>query len=384
MSEEIVRLTAADFEDGMDFLNLVFGAYGPQNFETLLPAIYQPTEEWMSCNWAVRKNGKIRAIVGLFPIQWHIGEALFKVAGIGGVSTHPKSRGAGYMKSLMSRCLDEMRDGGYHLSYLGGQRQRYQHYRYERCGVSSSFGLNKSNLRHCFDDDPGIHFEPLEKEDTERLARARELHGAQPMHCLRSPANFHNHLRNWHRRPHAALDREGRMVGYLVAGDKGDQIDELVSDDDDTAMRLLRAWTADRTDWEVSISLPPTHTNLARLLGRCCETTSLRPAGNWRISPWAELIDALLKMRRLSGPLLEGRVVVDIREYGSIALQVEGERTTCERTDDEPTLQCDSLAAMRLLFGPLPPSKVVPLPSAAILLEQWCPLPLYWPRQDGV
>ena len=384
MSEEIVRLTAADFEDGMDFLNLVFGAYGPQNFETLLPAIYQPTEEWMSCNWAVRKDDKIRAIVGLFPIQWRIGETTFKVAGIGGVSTHPKSRGAGYMKRLMSRCLDEMRDDGYHLSYLGGQRQRYQYYGYERCGVSNSFTLSKSNLRHCFADDPDIRFDPLKEEDAERLAKAHQLHDARPLHCLRSPENFHNHLRNWHRRPHAALDREDRMVGYLVASEKGDQIDELVGDDDAISMRMLRAWAADRADWEVSISVPPVHTSLAHLLGQCCESTSLRAAGNWLIFAWVELIDTLLKMRLLSGPLLEGRVVVDIQKYGSLALQVEGEQATCERTDDEPTLQCDPPTAMRLFFGPLPPSKVMPLPPQATLLEQWCPLPLYWPRQDGV
>jgi hypothetical protein len=47
-------------------------------------------------------------------------------------------------------------------------------------------------------------------------------------------------------------------------------------------------------------------------------------------------------------------------------------------------VQCDQLTAMRLLFGPARPSETVPLPAGARLLEQWCPLPLYWPHQDGV
>jgi len=381
MSEEIVRLTAADFEEGIDFLNYVFGA---QNFETLLPAVYQKTDEWMSCNWAVRQDGKIRGIVGLFPIQWQVGDATLKVGGIGGVSTHPRSRGAGHMKALMSRCIEVMKDEGYHLSYLGGQRQRYQYFGYERCGISSSFNLNKSNLRHRFDDDPGIRFEPLEKEDAERLARTRELHAAQPMHCIRAPENFYNHLRNWYQRPHVALDSADRMIGYLTASEKGDQIAELVGDDDATAFRMLRAWAANHADWETSISLPATRLNLTHLLGQYGERTSLQPAGNWQVFAWTELLDALLQMRRLSGPLMEGRVVVDISEYGAVALQVEGERATCERTDDKPALQCDPLTAMRLFFGPLAPSQILPLPPGAALLEQWCPLPLHWPRQDGV
>ncbi len=40
--------------------------------------------------------------------------------------------------------------------------------------------------------------------------------------------------------------------------------------------------------------------------------------------------------------------------------------------------------ALRLLCGPLPPSRVMPLPPRAAPLESWCPLPLIWARQDSV
>jgi hypothetical protein len=67
-----------------------------------------------------------------------------------------------------------------------------------------------------------------------------------------------------------------------------------------------------------------------------------------------------------------------------LLLEVDGEHICCARTDAEPALSADPATAMRLLLGPLPPSAVLALPADAALLEQWCPLPLFWGRQDGV
>ena len=67
MSTAIARLTPADFEEAMDVLNFSFGFEHPHNFETLLPVLYHPGAEAMSWNWALREEGSIRAIVGVFP-----------------------------------------------------------------------------------------------------------------------------------------------------------------------------------------------------------------------------------------------------------------------------------------------------------------------------
>ena len=381
---DIIRLTAGDFQDGMDFLNLVFGTHGPHDFEQMLPALYQPTEEWTSCNYAVREEGRIKGIVGLFPFIWRVGEARFKVGGIGGVSTHPKSRGAGHMKALMSHCVGVMKEEGYHLSYLGGQRQRYQYFGYERCGSASSFNLNKSNLRHCFKDDPGIRFEPLKAEDEERLIQTRKLHDAQPAHCIRSPENFYKRLRSWNQKPFAAFDVDDCMVGYLTASGSGDEIGELAARDDGIALCMLRAWVAGHSEYGTRVNLPAWRGDLARALGKCCERFDVHATGTWEVFDWVAVLDALMKVRRLGGPLLGGAVVVGIEKYGSVRLRVEGDNAGCAMTNEAPAVQCDALTAMRLLFGPLSPSQVLELPAEASLLEQWCPLPLYWPSQDGV
>ncbi|SVE51359.1 uncharacterized protein METZ01_LOCUS504213, partial [marine metagenome] len=53
MSNAIIQLTANDFEESMDFLNLVFSAYSPHDFANMLPSVYRPTDELMGCNYAI-------------------------------------------------------------------------------------------------------------------------------------------------------------------------------------------------------------------------------------------------------------------------------------------------------------------------------------------
>lgn len=381
MKTELVQLTESDFQDAMDFLNMVFGAYQPHDFETLLPAIYRPVDEAMRCLHALRESGRIRAIVGLYPMSWQVGDNVIQVAGIGGVSTHPKFRHAGYMRRLMNHCLQSMRDTGCQLSYLGGQRQRYGYYGYERCGHALRYTFTRANLRHaCGDADTGIRFVPL--IDPDQVNRARALHDAQPAHCWRQPGLFLDHLHNWHARPNAAIDGAGDMVGYVVADASGEHLTEVVAGSDDTAQRLIQAWVAHHAAATVSLStLQPQR---LQALGQWCDSVSVLPAGNWQVFDWPAVAGALLSARCGTANLLDGRVVIGIEGMGCLRLQVDGCGAQVTRTNATPDIQCDHLTAMRLLFGPVAPSQVTDLPGAARLLDQWCPLPLSWSRQDGV
>jgi hypothetical protein len=287
------------------------------------------------------------------------------------------------MQRLMQHCVGQMREQGYHLSWLGGQRQRYGYFGYEKCGVSLSFSLNKSNLKHCFSGEPRLRFAPLGPQEGERLARAKALHDAQAVHALRPLEDFPYHCLSWHHRPFAALDEGGRMAGYLVASGKGDYIAELVAESDEMAVEMARSWAA-QSDQGITIDLSPMACELARRLSQFCEGVSIRSSGNWQVFSWAEVVGALLRLRRSSAPLAAGRTVIGIQGYGRLQLEVDGERTSCALTDAPSVLECDALAAMRLLFGPLSPSQVMALPASAALLEAWCPLPLFWARQDGV
>ena len=383
MSTEITRLQASDFEEALDMMNYSFGFKHPQNFETLLPALYKAKDKEMSWNWAMRENGRIRAIVGAFPLAWQLSEATLRISGVGGVSCHPRARKQGYMQQLMGHAVARMREEGYHLSYLGGQRQRYGYYGYEKCGILYTLNLSKSNLRHTFGTaDLPIGFRPLAKEDQTHLQGIIGLHDAQPFRGVRAPERFYDLLLSWRHQPHIALSADGRMIGYLVANQSGDTITELLAvNEGEPELQIAAAWVQQHSDTRFELS--PWNRLLPKLL-HLCEGMSVSSSGNWLVFDWQNALDALLKTRAAQGPLVDGAVILQIEDYGSVLLEVTGDNVRCVRTDGEPALRTDQSTAMRLLFGPLPPSAVLALPPAAAPLEQWCPLPLFWARQDGV
>jgi len=382
LSERVTRLRAADFDEAIAFLEMVFSDRGPRDFANMLPSIYRPTDEHMSHNYAIKEAGRIRAIVGMFPMDWHVAGRRLRVAGIGGVSTHPESRRRGYFRALMRHCVDRAREEGCHVSWLGGQRQRYRYFGYEKCGFGYRFTFDRPSLRHTFSGEPIVRFEPLEGD--ERVRRAKELHDRQLVHGERSLDDFPRHLRSWHNAPYAAIGEGGRLVGYLVARNKGDYVTELVAESDDVGLEMVHGWGKHIEEGEMSMEAPSWNPRFCRLLARHCAQLSVVSTGNWNIIDWVAATHALMKVRQSMGHLEDGVATVEVEGHGAIRLQVTGGEATCVAAQDRSDVVCDGPTAMRLLFGPLPPGAVLDLPREAGVLESWCPLPLTWSKQDGV
>lgn len=378
---DVVQLTGADFDEAIAFLDGVFGEHRPHDFATLLPSIYQPCDELMSCNHALRVDGRIRAIVGLFPIDWQVGGRRLKVGGIGGVSTHPGDRGKGYMGVLMRHCVERMKAEGFHLSWLGGQRQRYGYFGYEKCGQTVSVDLGPANVRHALPAPAGLRFEALEPGHSGRLEQAWEMHQAQRVHCRRRKPWFHRYLRAWYNRPHAALDASGEMTGYLVATPDAGQVVELVGRDEETALAMAPAWVQARDAGSVRFSLPPERQGLVRRLAAVGESVSVASSGNWQIYDWAATVEALMGV---CDSLPEGDTAIGIEGYGTLRMRVRDGRPECRLEDAAGGVTWDPATAMRALFGPLTADLVTAVPPALGALRGWCPLPLGWLRPDGV
>ena len=379
MNEEIVVLAEDDFDESLAHKNNAFGKQ-PPGFANLLPLLYRP--EAGGLEFAIRRDGRICALIGIFEMTWHLSSQRLRVGGIGGVATLPEFRGQGLMRRLMHHCLTVMRDDGIDLSWLGGQRQRYGYFGYERCGLKTSYSLSRTNLKHCFAAAPDLHLVPIEADDGESIARAKALHDAQPVHCLRPLEEFYLHCLSWNSKPFAGLDGDGRMVGYLVAREGKGDVAEVHAEEDGRALDMARLWV--EREGRANFSVHPLNGDLAYDLGRCCEQAELSASGNWQIFDWVVVVDALLKAQHLKVPLVEGAVVLDIEGCGALQLQVDGDGASCVATDAAADLVCTAPTAMRLLFGPLPPAGVLSLPRAAAALQSWCPLPLIWMAQDRV
>ena len=381
MTPDVVQLTLDDFEEAIDLINYVFSqAHDPHDFERRLPKLYRPTEERMRCIYGIRYRGRLVAVAGAYPLAWQIGATTLRVAGIGGVATHPRHRGSGLMSAVVSHCVAEARAAGCHLSWLDGLRRRYRHFGYERCGTELGFRLADRDFAAAGIDATGLRFRRLREGDA-LLAEAQRLHARQEVHWRRAPAEFLTICTSWNAELFVALDGD-EFAGYLIAGRDPSRVVELLAVDAADAPRLAAGWCGARQR-RIAVAASPWQTVAARSLGALADQSELRCCGNWQVFDWPALLGAVLGERARGGTLPGGEAVIEIAGAGRLRLWVDGTAAGCAETGDPPQAVLNPVTAKRALFGPLPAHLAgsAPLPAT---LESWCPLPLHIPAADRV
>jgi predicted acetyltransferase len=376
-----IQLKPERLEELTRFLNRAFGR--PEDYRRFYPRDYGPPAQRMTGQYAILEDNKIVAAAGIVPITWRVGPATLRIACVGNVAVELEQRGRGLMQTLMRFVLQQIRQENYPLALLGGQRQRYQYFGWERAGTWVKFSISRSNLKHHRQATglPPITLEPL-GEDPQTIADLTRLHEAQPVRCDRPPDHLDKWLRRWESRPFVARAADGSTVGYAVVADKSNCVTEMVCGRADTARAMVRALVeqreSDSLDWQIG----PMDLPLQHILGEFAEQMQLTSAGNWQILDWPAVVGTLLQARHALSPLPAGSLSIHIRGQQTLRLEVENHYARCQVTPLRSDWEIDPMQLTRLLFGPLPPHRVMPLPSHAAILNAWCPLPLSIPRQD--
>ncbi|RKD30021.1 GNAT family N-acetyltransferase [Thermohalobacter berrensis] len=382
MDFEIEQLTDKDYEDAIDFINMVFSMhYHPINFPELLPTYYQPTDEHMRCHYVVKQDGKIRALVGVYPGKLKIGDDSLKIARIGAVSTHPNTRDRGLMQSLMNYSMDCIKSEEYDLAYLGGLRHRYSYFGFEKCGYKLIFKINKHNLKHTDIENKGFKIKEISEDYKELMEELKSFHDKRPIHFERSKEDFFKICKNWNHKLYVGL-KKGKPVGYLVANQDENHIHEIVAETEDITIELIHKFTLENINYSISVDINPIDYSLANRLGNLCEEVEIKNVNNWCIINWESVLNSLLKVKSQYVPLIDGEIIISIEDYGNIKINVKDNNVNCEKTKEEADFRLDTKTLMRMFFGPIKPSLVNKVPKKAQVLESWCPLPLYISMQD--
>ncbi len=404
---DVVRLTAADFDEAMDFMNMVFSmSGGATDFQRFLPKLYQPDDRLMRAHFAIRRAGRIRAVIGQYPMAMQIGGVQVTVSGIGGVCTHPGEQKSGLMRHLMAAVLADMEHEHYAFSVLGGQRQRYGYFGYEKSGASLVFSLSKTNLRHFFRNQTPqeIGFTRINPEnqsfDTHPAGQLQEWQilmktwfDRQPIHVVRGETDFLTILSSRYARIWLAQTPEGRPVGYLLADRDGTTVREIITESAEFLLPAAAAWVERQSSDSVLFYMPPWRPDAIAEIGKICEHASLEAANSYRINDWPLVLSALLQVKGSQICLPDGVVRLGIHDQDRssvFSLSWRDGRAFCLETPAaQADLSFDRLTATRFLFGPLPPFWAAPhyaQVSSALtnLCSAWFPLPLCWPAPDCV
>ncbi len=383
---EIVRLGAEDYREFIDLLDAVFSRKNnrEQHFEEELPKMCVPDDLHMNRHLGIREDGRLCAVLGIYPLPTLVGGIPLLFSTVGNVATHWEYEGRGYMRLLMQEAMKELDAIGADASRLGGQRQRYNRYGYESCGNVFSFTLTDKNIKSCMPGFSGdLHFVPIKKEDKEALAFTWELYQQNQIVVDRMGMpdyqDVYASLVAWRCEPWLALDADDIPVGYLTANPNG-SIAEWGARSTDIAFDMICAWQQ-RLKSDISFRVAPYQTLVAQRFSRICESVAQFSPSHFQIRNWDKVVDAFMKLRTSMTLQPDGVWNLEIKDYGTIRMWVKDGLAGCERTAEEPEMVLDRFDASRLLFGPLPTFGVTKVPP---FVQAWLPLPLSWNGQDRV
>jgi len=360
MSVTIRHPHAEEFDALMRFLELGFG-HSKGFFERTLGHVCRPDPEALLWSYVIEEEGQIVSHVGVYPIEVITLGIRLQIGGIGQVCTHPQARGKGYMSMLLRHSIDEMRALGYSLSWLGGDRQRYNSLGWEQAAPGYTLTWSRRSLdRHLIK--PGTVEEQYPQD---ALAHVQRFQFEQPCSAIRP------WLERQLRRP--GLRAWTADDGYALA-EAGERdclpIIELVSTSGhevEMIRALIERAAVDSAEWTLSAW----DARLPRLMPAVAR---YRSEGWWmyRIIDLYRLLQAALPhLERRAQAVRNLNIGIAVHEHDrtdAVIITVENGAIEIQRGVGVPTVvHLDPLEAVRLFIGGPPIGVPVPPALAALL-----------------
>ena len=389
---KIEKLTASDFDGLLDTLNACF-ARGQEGYTFLdtLPAMWRHDDTAMGRHLAIRDGDRVAAVVGVYPLQTRVAGHDVLFATVGNVGTRPEYRNSGYMKALMMESMEELKRLGADVARLGGMRQRYNRYGFEKTGQNFCFTISAKNVRDYYDSSlghegeytPKLSFRPISRDDNAALSFAQTVYANAPQHTDRGDnQRFFDVTHAWKCTPWLATFADGMPAGFLSNYPNSGRITEHYALSPTVDYQMLLDWMAFMKFDSVTFGTAPWDVELNRKAGKIAETVSVATADNFKIIHFAKVAMAMLAMKATYAAIPDGQFSLAINGGETIQYK-DGMFKAVEGVTADLTL--NNLDATRFLFGPLPPSSVCDIPAPIRpVVEALLPLPLWWNYQDRV
>ena len=383
---ELSRGTAAQFEEIIDFLDFVFSKNSSgHDFPKMYPNLYHPTDESMHNLITLREDGVLKGCILSYPWTLSIGGTELSIHGIGNVAAHPRTRGRGFMSTMMNYNVAELKKQGVAMSCLGGRRSRYNHFGYEGTGIRYFVGLGPTEVQTAF---PGcafddITFRPFSADDAETAKLCKALYETKPVHFVYNTMDdFVLRFYDWSGKQPYAVYKNGEFIGYIAMerinpANNRTELREIVLKDEADCERVIYAFIR-RYDAYMRLRLAPWQLQYFTGLLRISGTPEICGSGMWNILDWPKVLQAFLAFKSTFTTLEEGTLVVDIGEEGRYALTFQNGVASVERTGAPADLNLAPLDARYALFSPCPDTVLGSMLPIRVmrLVRSWFPLPL--------
>jgi len=380
------RGTPEMFDDYMDFINYVFGFNGnSSDFQKLLPKLYQYDYNPAGNSYVWLEDDKFRSAIGAFDHDISVCGKVLKTRGIGNVAVHPYHRSRGYMKELMEMSTDDMIKDGVVLAVLGGRRQRYRYFSYEKLGEKYTFSINSDNVRHTFGKEftPVFSFRRIGPEDIEALASIRQLSESMPLYALRHEGKrYYETLISWKQNVHIAMI-DGKFAGYVVQKD-GDVSEFLI---ETNYFSHIREFVRDLYKYlgcsTLTLRIPAHLNTYIEQIQDIAEGMEIGSSKSYSVLNYRAVTEAFLLLKSTYTRLPDGKLILDIDGRAGrekIKITVNNGAPKVEYTDEKPDYSFGHIDAMNMIFTPFCAQRNH-MPD---FVRLWFPLPIFIYSSDTV
>ena len=379
---EVQRLEVQHYDQLLNLLNTVFSRKNQRqmDFEKEMPKMCIRDSAHMECHIGIFDGERLVSCMGIYPFEAVVAGQTLRFATTGNVATHWDYEGKGHMSAMLDVAMEELDRLNIDAARLGGLRSRYNRYGFEACGQNYSFTFTEKNRqRRLSDFETDIIFREITSDDSDAIEFAADLYNQNAVAVPRKPENAYLSMRMWLNTPFLALRGE-TPIGYLAANEAGNALAEFFAIDTTAAAQMICAWQK-RVGADLSFYTQPHQVDLTRLFSSVCESSRIYSPSHFKICNWAKVIDAFMKLKGSYCELPSGELFVEISDYGTVRVYVDGGDAGCEKVAHTPDLVLDKLSAARYFFGPYPP---VYTGNASLMAQVWFPLPLSWNPQDRV
>jgi len=349
---EYLKATENDFEELIDFINLVFSSNFPHNFERMLPALYLKRNFMAGTNYIVKENGKIVANVGAYPVYYNVCGDILKISAITCVAVHARNRSKGYMKDCMHAALQDMRKDGVDLSFLYGLRQRYEYFGYTQCGVRFEYHCNDHNISHTFGKElkKDITLKEADGNDTEIFNDIYDMYHTGNAYVIRPEERFPDIMSTWENKT-IGIYKNDRFIGYMAVEKNYSSICELKIPDPDLIGEVLNAYLEKYKRNDISVTVFPFETEKDLAISKFADAVSIHSDGSYYVIDYPDVIRSFLKLTLENTGISDGAFPLLIRDIGNITVSVSNNIPAVEFTDEKPDAELTALEASRLLFS---------------------------------
>lgn len=372
------------YTEYMDVINVSFGFMTPETqFLGLLPKLYREQYRPQDQNYVVTEDGVLTTAVGAYDHELMVCGRTLPCRGIGNVAVHPDHRSKGYMKDAMNAALDDMIKDGIAMSTLGGRRQRYLYFGYDKAGPVYRYHVSRDNIRHVYGDLTAPYAVREVTDPTDPIIDViLTLNQKSPVVPIRPRHMYLDIANTWKARLLVVEDGD-RFVGYCVM-DQGKSISEVQVVSDNEFMLFVRSIFGFLGEG-FGITLLPHQIHYRADLTPIAEGMELGHAMHFNILNYRAVTEAFLALKLTYTTLPDGEVTLLIHGYAGderIRVTVKNGEPMVESVDDTISVDYEltHAEAISFLFSPISPLRE----TANQLCKLWFPLPLCMLRADEV